>query len=236
MKQALLIIDVQRGLFDKSPRPFDADNVIRRINSLTARARRSKTPVIFIQHESVEKPLVWNSESWKLERNLEVAAQDQFVRKTTPDSFLKTNLQEILDAVNVKQLIICGYATEFCVDTTVRRAAGLGYSVILASDAHMTHDKAHATSEQIRAHHNATLPSITSFGSRIEAIDSDTIRLEPVEMTDEEARAINSQQADAVAEALLRPAVEAQAAERKRTADRLANRYKYFPSFWRSKV
>src|SRR5688572_28334145 len=100
MKQALLVIDVQRGLFDASPRPFDADNVIGRINSLTARARRSKTPVIFIQHESAAKPLVWNSETWKLERNLEVATQDQFVRKTTPDSFLRTNLQDLLDANN----------------------------------------------------------------------------------------------------------------------------------------
>jgi nicotinamidase-related amidase len=233
MKQALLVIDVQRGLFDKSPRPFDADNVIGRINSLTGRARRSQAPVVFIQHESAAKPLVWNSESWKLERNLEVAAHDQFVRKTTPDSFLRTNLQEILEANNVKQLIICGYATEFCVDTTVRRAGGLGYSVILASDAHTTHDKAHASGEQIRAHHNATLPNITSFGSKIEAVASDAIRFEPVEMTDEEVRAMNSQQADAVAEALMRPALEAQAAERKRIADRLTKRRQYLPPFWK---
>jgi nicotinamidase-related amidase len=233
MKQALLVIDVQRGLFDKSPRPFDADNVVERINSLIVSARRSHTPVIFIQHESAANPLVWNSESWKLERSLEVSAQDQFVRKTTPDSFLKTNLQEILDANNVKQLVICGYATEFCVDTTVRRAAGLGYSVILASDAHTTHDKAHATGEQIRAHHNATLPNITSFGSKIEAVASDAIRFEPVEMTDEEVRAMNSQQTDAVAEALMRPALEAQAAERKRIADRLAKRRQYLPPFWK---
>jgi nicotinamidase-related amidase len=227
MKQALLVIDVQRGLFDTSPRPFDANSVIRRINSLTARARRSKTPVVFIQHESSSKPLVWNSESWQLERGLEVAAQDQFVRKTTPDSFLKTNLQEILDASSVEQLIICGYATEFCVDTTVRRAAGLGYAVILVSDAHTTHDKAHGTGEQIRAHHNATLSSITSFGSRIEAIVSDAVVFKPVEMTDEVRRAIDLQQADAVAEALLRPAKEEQAAKRKRTADRLAERKRY---------
>jgi nicotinamidase-related amidase len=179
MKKALLVIDVQRGLFDMSPRPFDADNVIRHINSLTARARRSKTPVIFIQHESDAK-LMWNSESWKLERSLEVATQDQFVRKTTPDSFLRTNLQEILDADGAKELVICGYATEFCVDTTVRRAAGLGYSVILASDAHTTHENPHSSAEQIRAHHNATLPSITSFGSKIEALTSDSVVFDSV--------------------------------------------------------
>ena len=39
MSTALLVIDVQRGLFDSEPRPFEADAVIARINALTARAR-----------------------------------------------------------------------------------------------------------------------------------------------------------------------------------------------------
>lgn len=51
MKSALLIIDVQRGLFDEQPRPFEADLVIERINALTAKARRANVPVVFIQHE-----------------------------------------------------------------------------------------------------------------------------------------------------------------------------------------
>jgi len=56
------------------------------------------------------------------------------------------------------------------VDTTVRRAAGLGLAVTLAADAHTTHDKPHADGVQIRAHHNATLPAISSFGVKIAAV------------------------------------------------------------------
>jgi len=66
--------------------------------------------------------------------------------------------------------VVCGYATEFCVDTTLRRAAGLGLTVTLAADAHTTHDKPHADGGQIRAHHNATLPAISSFGVKIAAV------------------------------------------------------------------
>ncbi|MNL42777.1 Isochorismatase family protein [compost metagenome] len=66
--------------------------------------------------------------------------------------------------------MVCGYATEFCVDTTVRRAAGLGMPVTLAADAHTTHDKPHASGARIRAHHNATLPAISSFGVKIAAV------------------------------------------------------------------
>jgi hypothetical protein len=42
--------------------------------------------------------------------------------------------------------------------------------VTLASDAHTTHDKDHASAAQIRAHENATLPSLTSFGPVIRAV------------------------------------------------------------------
>jgi len=168
MKQALLVIDVQRGLFDAAPRPFEADLVVGRINDLTARARSAGVPVFLIQHENAGE-LQHDSASWQLEQNLTVGAGDTPIRKTTPDSFLGTKLQDLLTQRGIEQLIVCGYACEFCVDTTVRRAAALGYPVILAADAHTTHDKAHASGAQIRAHHNATLADIVSFGPVIKA-------------------------------------------------------------------
>ncbi len=168
MKQALLVIDVQRGLFDAAPRPFEADLVVGRINALAAKARGAGVPVFLIQHENASE-LRHGSSGWQLEQNLTVDADDIRIRKTTPDSFLRTSLQDLLTQKSIEQLVICGYACEFCVDTTVRRAAALGYPVILAADAHTTHDKAHATGAQIRAHHNATLADIASFGPVIEA-------------------------------------------------------------------
>jgi nicotinamidase-related amidase len=169
-KSALLIIDVQRGLFDAEPRPFEADAVVARINALAAKARAAGAPVIFIQHEREASPLAHGSEGWALERGLEVMLGDQLSRKTTPDSFLRTDLLALLQGAGCEHVVICGYATEFCVDTTTRRAAALGFAVTLAADAHTTHDKPHANAEQIRTHHNATLPSISSFGPRIQAV------------------------------------------------------------------
>lgn len=174
-KSALLIIDVQRGLFDAEPRPAEADAIVARINALAARARAGGAPVIFIQHERDAGPLAFESEGWQLERNLLVLTGDITVRKTSPDSFLRTDLADQLHRLGIRHLVICGYATEFCVDTTTRRAAALGFDASLAADAHTTHDKPHASAAQIRAHHNATLPGITSFGPRIEARDSVTI-------------------------------------------------------------
>ena len=167
MKSALLVIDVQRGLFDDEPRPYEADAVVDRINTLTERARSMRTPVVFVQHERKSGSLEFGSESWQLERRLVVKDDDVKLRKTTPDSFLRTELSALLEGWGTEQVVICGYASEFCVDTTTRRAAALGYPVILVADAHTTHDKPHAGALQIRTHHNATLPDIGSFGPEI---------------------------------------------------------------------
>jgi nicotinamidase-related amidase len=175
MKSALLIIDVQQALLDETPRPFEADAVVERINILTAKARAIGAPVAFIQHETSAGRLEYNSAGWQLQPGLQVVDSDIKLRKSTPDSFLRTELQELLTSWNVDQLVICGFASEFCVDTTVRRAAALGYPVTLVSDAHTTHDKPHATGLQIRTHENVTLPDISSFGPAIKAVPTDEV-------------------------------------------------------------
>jgi nicotinamidase-related amidase len=178
MVAALIVIDVQEGLFRLSPSPALSGDVFARINELTSRARAASAPVIFVQHETATGDLEYGSPGWALAKELDVHASDQRVRKTTPDSFLRTNLGSMLESGGVSNVVVCGYATEFCVDTTVRRAAALGYGVTLVADAHTTHDKTHATAARIVEHHNATLPQIGSFGPTIEAVATANIRFD----------------------------------------------------------
>ncbi len=167
MKVALLIIDVQTGLFETSPRPADSDDTIERINQLASRARSRKVPIIVIQHEKEEPVWVHGSPAWQLDPRLRVGPDDLRVRKTTPDSFLRTNLQDLLKEQGIGEVVVCGYASEFCVDTTVRRAAALGFAVTLVGDAHTTNDRPSLSAAAIREHHNTILSEITSFGPRI---------------------------------------------------------------------
>ena len=120
--------------------------------------------MVWVQHERASAPLTHGSAEWQLARGLDAQPDDHYLRKTTPDSFLRTGLHQQLQQWGVGQLVIAGYASEFCIDTTTRSAAAHGYAIILASDAHTTHDKDHASAAQIRAHENATLPKLGSFG------------------------------------------------------------------------
>ncbi len=136
MKAAVLVVDVQQGLCEGAGAPFDCDGTIARINDVTRRARRAATPVILVQHESSDGGLAHGSPAWSTARGLEVLPGDVRVRKTTPDSFLRTDLKDVLSAAGVESVIICGMFTEFCIDTTARRALALGFAVTLVSDAH----------------------------------------------------------------------------------------------------
>lgn len=135
MKKPLLIIDVQSAIFDSNPAPYEAQEVVARINKLSKWTRHNEFPVIFIQQEHPNSPVAFESVGWQLQSDLIRADSDLFVRKTTPNSFLRTNLQELLAAQGIEHLLICGYASEFCVDTTTRQAAALGYSIELVVDA-----------------------------------------------------------------------------------------------------
>lgn len=177
MTTALLIIDVQQGLCEGEHAAFESPRIIDRINQVSARARAAGAPVIFVQHESGPGYLEHGTAAWQLANGLTAEPTDLRVRKTTPDSFHKTDLEAVLKAHAIEDLIVCGMHTEFCVDTTTRRALALGYPVVLVSDAHTTEGNAGLSPAQVIRHHNDTLTNISSFGPRVTAVATADLRI-----------------------------------------------------------
>ncbi len=175
---ALLIIDVQHALCSGKWACFDIATVIDRINSVTAKARAANAPVIYIQHEEAEGPLQFGTEGWQLDERLDAHPEDHRVRKTTCDSFHRTDLHALLQARGVDRVVVCGLQSEFCVDSTVRGALAHGYPVTLVADGHSTLDNGVLTAAQISAHHNATLVNIGSFGPRVTTVAAAELLIE----------------------------------------------------------
>ena len=178
MKSAVVVIDVQRALCTGQCAAFAASSVIERINEVLEKARDAGAQVIFIQHESRGGALDYGTDGWQLAEGLNALRSDIFVRKTATDSFHETELQAVLQRLGVQSLVICGFQSEFCVDTTTRRALGLGYSVTLVSDGHSTMDNEVLPAAQISRHHNVTLANITSFGPRVTPTAAREVRFE----------------------------------------------------------
>jgi len=178
MTTALLIIDVQNDLCSGQYAAFEAKRVIGRINQVIAAARQAKAPVIVIQHEEPGGPMTYASDAWKLDPDLQAGPEDSYVRKTTPDSFHNTDLLAVLQAKNISKLAICGLQSEFCVDTTTRRALTLGYPVTLVADGHTTLDNKVLTAAQISAHHNEALSSMGSFAGQARVMPAADVRFD----------------------------------------------------------
>ena len=177
MKSAVLVIDVQQGLCEGDGAAFDCEATIRRINEVTRKARLVDAPVIFVQHESTSGYLEHGTPAWRLASELRVQPNDIKVRKTTPDPFLRTNLEELLRDAGIQQLVICGMHSEFCIDTTTRRALALGFPVVLISDGHTSAGNEAISPQQVIAHENATLAGISSFGPRAFLVTSAEVEI-----------------------------------------------------------
>jgi nicotinamidase-related amidase len=121
------------------------------------------------------------SEGWQVREELSPRNGEALVRKRSCDSFFETDLADQLAARGIHpdsgRLIVAGCMTQYCVDTTCRRAVSLGYDVTLAADGHMTADAGGLTFEQIIAHHNAVLDDFDAGAHMITVTPAATITL-----------------------------------------------------------
>jgi nicotinamidase-related amidase len=155
---ALLIIDVQLGMYEESDPVYRGEELLHTIGALIAKARADNAPVIYVQHsEAKGYPLHPEAPGWPIHPAIAPQEGDAVVHKRYPDSFQETDLQRELEAREIKHLVIAGIQTEYCVDTTCRRAFSLGYDVTLVQDGHSTWDSRDLQAAQIIAHHNTVL-------------------------------------------------------------------------------
>ena len=152
---ALLVIDMQVGLFGADTPRHDANGIVERINALGRVVRQAGGTVVFIQHDGppgdVFEP---GREGWKILPSLEREEGDLVVHKSACDAFYQTDLAETLRKHGATRLIVTGCATDFCVDTTVRAAASRDYEVVAVADGHTTADRPHVDAVSVIRHHN----------------------------------------------------------------------------------
>jgi len=155
---ALLIIDMQVGNFSHPDPVYKGDELLEKVKNLIARARSVQIPIVYVQNNGGSgDPDAYDTPGWEIHPSIARVERDVVVQKQTPDAFHKTNLHSELESRGIKELVIAGLQTEYCIDTTCRRAFSLGYTVTLVKDAHSTWNSSHFTAQQIIEHHNRVL-------------------------------------------------------------------------------
>lgn len=132
MKQALVVIDVQKKFFDFSPTTAQSLNdAIRYINAAVALFRKKELPVICVQHIDEEDNLVPGQEGFDLPEALDILSSDLHIHKRYGNSFNKTVLEESLQELGVDTVILSGFCAEYCVLSTYRGAQDVDLTPIL---------------------------------------------------------------------------------------------------------
>jgi nicotinamidase-related amidase len=161
---ALVVIDVQVAVISGAggePPAYREAETLEQIGQLIEKARAAEAPVVYVQHESKQwPPMLPGADGWQIHPAIAPRPGDPIVRKRSADSFYGTPLRAELDRLGVTRLVVCGLESNMCVDSTVRRALSLDYDVVLAGDAHSTHDGEVIGAAQIIAHTNATLGNL----------------------------------------------------------------------------
>lgn len=144
-KNALLIIDLQNGVCRGEKDLYQLSELLEKVNRQIEMYRKQELPIIFIQHE--DEDLVANTFAWELVPELQATKNDYFVAKTHANSFYQTDLKTLLDKLAINQLEILGAQTQYCMDSTIKFAHGLGYQLFLHYGGASTVDNAFMTAK-----------------------------------------------------------------------------------------
>jgi nicotinamidase-related amidase len=139
-KTALLVIDAQQEYFAPDGKLVlpDGPPAVERIAELLAWARAQGVPVVHVVHESRRpNPSTFAPGSPGLEIHAAArpAPGELVLTKHLPGSFTNTGLEEHLRRHGIEQIIVSGFMTQMCCDTTAREGAHRGFKVLMAADA-----------------------------------------------------------------------------------------------------
>jgi nicotinamidase-related amidase len=177
-RTALIVIDAQQEYFAPIGKVVlpDAPGAVKQIARALAWARGAGVPVSHVVHES-RRPnattFAPGSPALAIHPDAAPASGEPVVTKHLPGAFTGTALEAWLRGHSVERVVLAGFMTQMCVDTTARQAAHLGFGVTVLSDATAAMavkgpDGAPIAAEQV---HRTHLGSLSGFLAEINRVD-----------------------------------------------------------------
>src|SRR5262245_40751803 len=126
---AMIIVDMQVGMLDDAPK-HDLQALIDRINALTGMVRNGAGKVIWIRHRGkAGDGFEPQTPGWEFLPTLVRRDDDIVIEKTLNDPYVGTPLRTVLTDLAPRRVLIAGWATDFCVDATVRSSVSCDLDV-----------------------------------------------------------------------------------------------------------
>ena len=136
---ALVMIDCQNTYREGVMQLEGVEEAMERAAALLARAREAGVPVFHIQHDAgVGSPYDITADNGQIADVVAPVGNEPVIVKNFPDSFAATDLQQQLDATGKKNLVLAGFMSHMCVNSTARSGFDKGYAVSIVENATAT--------------------------------------------------------------------------------------------------
>ena len=157
----LVVVDMQNFYMKEGALSYcsHAQAIVPNVNRLVDAVRRFGCPVVWLRNVTTTKStkswsrhydrmtqaridirkreLAKDGEGFKFWHEMDVRETDRKVEKTRYSAFIPgaSNLENILGEYSADTLIVCGVATDVCVESTARDAMMMNYRTIIVEDA-----------------------------------------------------------------------------------------------------
>jgi nicotinamidase-related amidase len=149
---ALVLIDCQNTYREGTMELVGVEAALIEAQSLLKRARAAGIPIFHIQHDAGPgSPYDISTRIGRISDEVSPQPGEPVITKHFPNSFVQTNLEEQLRAANVTNLLLAGFMTHMCVNSTARGAFNLGFQPTVVAAATATRDLPGAGDEVVTA-------------------------------------------------------------------------------------
>jgi nicotinamidase-related amidase len=134
----LIMIDCQNTYTEGVMALDGVEAALDEAGELLERARHAGIPIIHFQHDAGEgTPFDVSDQIGAIVDRVAPREGEAVITKNFPDCFVQTDLHERLSASGAKNLVLAGFMTHMCVNSTARGAFSHGYAptVIAAATA-----------------------------------------------------------------------------------------------------
>lgn len=133
---ALILIDIQNTYRRGVMQLTNVEPAILEAQKLLKMARALKVPVIHIQHDAgAGSPYDVTADIGAIAAEVAPIAGEKVIIKNYPNAFVQTTLDAELKALGIQNIVLAGFMTHMCVNSTAHGGFNLGYAPTIVASA-----------------------------------------------------------------------------------------------------
>lgn len=160
---ALIMVDCQNTYRKGVMQLANVEPAIKEAQKLLRIARENNVPVIHIQHDAGSgTPYDVKSEIGQISDEVAPINGEVLITKNYPNAFIATSLEAQLKSLRIENVVIAGFMTHMCINSTARGAFNCGFKPTVVASACATRSLIGANNQLIDAQtmHEAALAAI----------------------------------------------------------------------------